>query len=291
MDNGAPPPPPPAGGVRAPPTPGGDMGIPQGAPAPTGDMGAGQPPAPEGGQAPPPAEGGTGVPPAPGGDMGAPPPPMPDNGMPNEAPPAPGMDNGAPLPPPPEGEPGAPPPPPGDAGPDTSTEQIEPPPGDEDVPPPPDAAPDTSTEEINPPMDDEMGGEANNNEKPIQGSGNNAKPGLEYDSTRKYLLFKNYISLINALDNYTTVLEEKMPENINKTYIFKLAIDRLKKIRELAYDFTIMKFEISSYIQSLLYFQNLIVNIQMIFDMIGKSFKKIDVIDKSKNKKNSRIKE
>lgn len=94
--------------------------------------------------------------------------------------------------------------------------------------------------------------------------------GLEYDSTRKYMLFKNYISLVNAIENYITKLESKITDDIELNQIIKTSIDKLKEIKDLAYDYMVMKFEISSYIQSLLFFQNLIVMVQLVFNLLSK---------------------
>ena len=102
-------------------------------------------------------------------------------------------------------------------------------------------------------------------------------PGLEYDSTRKYTLFKNFMSLSNAIDNYINKLEVKMGNDADETTLLKSATDKLREINDLCYDYITLKFEISTYVQSLLFFQKLVVMIQMVFDMINngqKSLKK-----------------
>lgn len=99
-------------------------------------------------------------------------------------------------------------------------------------------------------------------------------PGLEYNSTRKYTLFKNYMSLSNAIDNYISKLELQMGEDANKTAVLKSATDKLRDINDLCYDYITMKFEISSYVQSLLFFQKMIVMIQMVFEMVSETNKK-----------------
>lgn len=95
-------------------------------------------------------------------------------------------------------------------------------------------------------------------------------PGLEYDSTRKYNLFENYLSLSNAINNYITKLENNMGDNQNENQIIKKATEKLREIYSLCYDFMTMKFEISSYVQSLLFFQNLVIMVQMVFDLLKK---------------------
>lgn len=100
-------------------------------------------------------------------------------------------------------------------------------------------------------------------------------PGLEYDSTRKYNLFENYMSLSNALTNYITKLENNMGENYEENLILKTSTEKLREIYQLCYDYMTMKFEISSYVQSLLFFQNLVIMVQLVFDLLSKTKKKL----------------
>lgn len=100
-------------------------------------------------------------------------------------------------------------------------------------------------------------------------------PGLEYDSTRKYNLFENYLSLSNAVSNYITKLENNMGESYDENLIIKTSTEKLREIHQLCYDYMTMKFEISSYVQSLLFFQNLVIMVQLVFDLLGKTKKKL----------------
>ena len=110
---------------------------------------------------------------------------------------------------------------------------------------------------------------------------------MEYDSTRKYKLFQNYISLINALDNYMAKLESKLIDVYEINKIYRNAIDKLQEVRDLAFNYITMKFEISSYVQSLLFYENLIVMVQLIFEYIEKGQNEIkkNVDKKSKTKR------
>ena len=114
-------------------------------------------------------------------------------------------------------------------------------------------------------------GDANTENPPDAKKG----PGLEYDSTRKYILFENYISLTNAINNYITKLENNMGENQNENQVIKIATEKFREIHDLCKDYMLLKFEISSYIQSLLFFQNLVVMVQMVFDLLGKTKRNI----------------
>ena len=108
--------------------------------------------------------------------------------------------------------------------------------------------------------------------------GNDEKkgPGIEYDSTRKYILFNRFIDLITSLDNYINKLENSTTDNININRVIEIAIDKLRDIRSLAYDYTTIKYEASTYVQSLLFYNQLIVMTEMIFELLNKSSKKLN---------------
>lgn len=139
---------------------------------------------------------------------------------------------------------------------------------------------------------DEMGGEdepmtddqdfTGDAENPEEGDPNAAPeaapqakgPGLEFDSTRKYLLFKSFGTLSNAIENYISKLSDCMTDDLERNKVVMKAIDKLKEINDLCKDYMLMKFEISSYIQSLLFYQNLVVMVQTVFGFFGKNTKK-----------------
>lgn len=101
------------------------------------------------------------------------------------------------------------------------------------------------------------------------------KPGLEYDSTRKYNLYKNYISLYNAINNYITKLDANLNDDIRQNQLLRTASNKLGEVEELCFDYMTMKFEASTYIQSLIFYQNLVVEVQMIFNLLGKMQKNL----------------
>ena len=141
--------------------------------------------------------------------------------------------------------------------------------------------PDTGEGEDGTDFTDGADGDSDPNGAPIDTSTPEQKkgPGLEYDSTRKYVLFLNYETLINALNNYTTKLENNLTDNLNTNKVLKTAINKLREIKDLCYDYIIMKFEASSYIQSLLFYQNAVIMIQAVFDMLFKMKKYLKTPD------------
>lgn len=154
------------------------------------------------------------------------------------------------------------------------TDTTTPPAGDMTAPTP-DAGGEPDIDDTPANFDAGMDDGTDTTQQPMNNAANGAGPGLEYDSTRKYILFKNYMSLSNAIENYISKLEAKMGTNDQETIIYKNATDKLREVGDLCYDYLTMKFEISTYIQSLLFFQNLVVMIQATFDFIERSKKKL----------------
>ena len=135
------------------------------------------------------------------------------------------------------------------------------------------------TGEDEPMMDDQdFTGDAENTEGDPNASPEAAPqpkgPGLEFDSTRKYLLFKSFGTLSNAIENYISKLSDCMTDDLERNKVVMKAIDKLKEINDLCKDYMLMKFEISSYIQSLLFYQKLVVMVQTVFGFFGKPSKK-----------------
>jgi len=96
-------------------------------------------------------------------------------------------------------------------------------------------------------------------------------PGLDYDSTRKYVLYTNFNSLLNGINNYISKLETLLGEDTEVNHVMKTCVKKLRMIRDLTYDYLIMKYEISSYIQSKLFYTNMIAMIQTVFSVIWKT--------------------
>lgn len=98
-----------------------------------------------------------------------------------------------------------------------------------------------------------------------------AKPGAEYDSTRKYNLFKEYMSLYNACDNYISKLENVLKDDTIQNQIIRTSVNNLRDIKDIIYDYMTIKYPINSYIQSLLFYQKMKVSIQLIFSLLKNS--------------------
>ena len=103
-----------------------------------------------------------------------------------------------------------------------------------------------------------------------QDNTNNQKrgPGLEYDSVRKYNLYKEYAKLRTAIDGYITKLEACISDDPRSNQAIKTATTKFRELYELITDYMMMKFELCTYIQNLLFYQRQITTVQLIFTLL-----------------------
>ena len=114
--------------------------------------------------------------------------------------------------------------------------------------------------------------------------GDNKQPGVELDSTRKYNLFKEFMSLYNACDNYISKLENVIKDDEELNQVIKIAVNSLREIKDILYDYMTIRFKLNTYIQSLLFYQKMVVSVQLVFSLLkSKRFNK-DEEDKKKKK-------
>lgn len=109
-------------------------------------------------------------------------------------------------------------------------------------------------------------------------------PGLEYSSTRKYALFLNFQYLLTALSNYINKLENNIGDDINTNKILKTCCTKLREIKDLTYEYMLMKFEIDTYVKSLLFYQQIVVMIQSVFNLLRRIKVHKDKLVKNKKK-------
>jgi len=93
-------------------------------------------------------------------------------------------------------------------------------------------------------------------------------PGVGYDSMRKYNLYKEYHKLLEAIGNYINKLENIMFDEPHQNLIVKTVIDKLNEIKKLCSDYINMKFEVAGYAQAYVFFEELIVSIQIVFTIL-----------------------
>ena len=93
-------------------------------------------------------------------------------------------------------------------------------------------------------------------------------PGVEFDSTRKYNLYKEYMSLYNAADNYISKLENILRDDDEENIIIRNSVTNLREIREILFDYMTIRFQLNTYVQSLLFYQKMVVAIQLVFRLL-----------------------
>lgn len=96
----------------------------------------------------------------------------------------------------------------------------------------------------------------------------NRGPGLEYDSVRKYNLYKEFAKLRASLGTYIDKLESCISDDVDSNQIIKEATKRFHEIYDLVTDYMMMKFELCNYVQNLLFYQKIVASIQMIFKLL-----------------------
>lgn len=108
-------------------------------------------------------------------------------------------------------------------------------------------------------------------------------PGVDFEATRKYNLFKEFLNIMEAIDTYNERLENYYIDDPIRNKIIRLSIEKLSEIKEQIYEFIMMRFELSSYIQCLMFYQKMRVSILLVFNLL----EKIKFINKMKEKLNN----
>ena len=108
-------------------------------------------------------------------------------------------------------------------------------------------------------------------------------PGLEYDSVRKYNLYKEFARLRMAIDSYITKLESCISDDPESNHVIKICTTKFREMYDLITDYMMMKFELCTYIQNLLFYQRQITTVHLIFKLL----KEVNRVQKSDEKKDN----
>lgn len=93
-------------------------------------------------------------------------------------------------------------------------------------------------------------------------------PGVELDSTRKYNLYKEYMSLYNSCDNYISKLENILRDDNEENQIIRISTNNLREIKDIISDYMTIRFQLNTYVQSLLFYQKMVVAVQLVFNLL-----------------------
>ena len=147
-----------------------------------------------------------------------------------------------------------------------------------EVPAAPDTEPEPDTDDgaedftqVDATPGDDGGGNAGGNAE--QGddnndANNNARPGIDFDSMRKYNLYKEYARLRNTIETYIEKLESCMSDDYESNQIIKTATEKFREIHELVTDYMLLKFEACNYVQNLLFYQQQVATIDLVFKLL-----------------------
>jgi hypothetical protein len=94
------------------------------------------------------------------------------------------------------------------------------------------------------------------------------RPGVELDSTRKYNLYKEFMSLFNACDNYISKLENMLRNDYEENQILRISVNNLREIKDILNDYMSIRFQLNTYVQSLLFYQKMVVAVQLVFKLL-----------------------
>ena len=96
------------------------------------------------------------------------------------------------------------------------------------------------------------------------------------DKDHKYILFKKYIDLQGVLANYIQKLSGLISDNVECNHIYKKITNNLKELDEMLHDYMTIKYESATYVQSMLFYQRILVSIGINLDML-KGIRKKDL--------------
>ena len=87
--------------------------------------------------------------------------------------------------------------------------------------------------------------------------------GTDQDSTRKFKLYNQFIALYRSLENYISKLEKIVRDDESSNKVIIYCTNRFRELRDILYDYIIIKFVQNNYIQNLLFYEKLIATTQL----------------------------
>lgn len=95
-------------------------------------------------------------------------------------------------------------------------------------------------------------------------------PGVDFEATRKYTLYKEFLNLMDAIDVYVERLENYYIDDSARNKIIRTSIEKLSEIKDQIYEYIMMRFELASYVQALMFYQKMRVSILLVFNLLEK---------------------
>ena len=137
--------------------------------------------------------------------------------------------------------------------------------------------------------DDQNQNQGGGGDNPDGNEDNSDGVGVGLDNMRKFVLYKSYVAFVNAITNYVSKLENVVLDDPGENQLIKFVSDSLRNIKDMLYDYLMMKFELSSYVQARTFFDEMFVAVQITFNMLSKIKKyRLEKEDKKKKSKNNK---
>ena len=76
------------------------------------------------------------------------------------------------------------------------------------------------------------------------------------------------MSLYNACDNYISKLENVLKNDDEENQIIRISVKNLREIRDILSDYMTIRFQLNTYVQSLLFYQKMVVSVQLVFNIL-----------------------
>lgn len=117
--------------------------------------------------------------------------------------------------------------------------------------------------------EDSGGGSTDTTSTDSSGDGSQPRgPGLEYASTRKYILFMKFMDLYSSSQYYLDKMDDLLKDDNFDTYVVKDAKSHMQEEKELLYEYMTTHFPGSTYVQNLLFYNKMLATIQLIFNQL-----------------------
>lgn len=104
---------------------------------------------------------------------------------------------------------------------------------------------------------------------------NEQTPGIEYSSTRTYILYQEFEDLLETVHILISSMEKYSTNSLEKGAIAGKVLNKLRQINELLTDYMLIRFKLSSYVQNSIYYNKIVVAIKTTIDLLS-TIKNVD---------------
>lgn len=108
--------------------------------------------------------------------------------------------------------------------------------------------------------------------------------GVDYDSMRKYILYKEFRALMDSITRYIDRIKLVVADEPDQNKTLNICVKKLDEVHDQCYDFLLYKFELAKYTQCQIFYQRLKISTEYIFELL-KKVPEFSDSDDNKNKK------